>query len=61
MPLPQIHTPISGNTAVRVPAASNVIDVLKSLGGYDTFLLALQVSILQLVSLSCQLLASTHS
>jgi hypothetical protein len=35
---------------VRVPAASNVIDVLKSLGGYDTFLLALQVRTVTLVT-----------
>lgn len=39
----QIHVPITGTTAVRVPAGSNVIDVLKSLGNYQTFLLALQV------------------
>jgi len=40
----QIHVPISGSTALRVPAGSNLIEVLRSLGSYDTFLLALQVS-----------------
>jgi hypothetical protein len=39
----QIHVPASGNVAIRVPASSNVIDVLKSLGNFQTFLLALQV------------------
>jgi hypothetical protein len=35
--------PASGNTALRIPADENVVDVLKSLGNYETFLLALQV------------------
>jgi hypothetical protein len=39
----QIHVPASGNTAILVPAGSNVINVLKSLGNYQSFLLALQV------------------
>jgi hypothetical protein len=41
----QIHTPATGTTAIRVPAGSNVIDVLKSLGNFQTFLLALQVGL----------------
>jgi hypothetical protein len=33
-----------GTAAVRVPGSSNVIEVLRSLGDYQTFVLALQVS-----------------
>jgi hypothetical protein len=45
----QIHTPESGTTAIRVPAGSNVVDVLKSLRNFQTLLLALQVGLSGLV------------
>lgn len=41
--LVQIHVTADGSSAVRVPGNKSVIDVLKSLGDYQTFLLALQV------------------
>lgn len=44
LPVAQVHVPISGTTALRVPSNGNVIEVLRSLGSYGTFLLALEVS-----------------
>jgi hypothetical protein len=39
----QVHVPIAGDQALRVPSGANVIDVLRSMENYGTFLLALQV------------------
>jgi hypothetical protein len=39
----QVMVTPDGSSAVRVPGSSNVIEVLRSLGNYQTFVLALQV------------------
>jgi hypothetical protein len=43
LPAVQVMVTPDGSSAVRVPGSSNVIEVLRSLGNYQTFVLALQV------------------
>lgn len=38
----QVHVTPDLSSAMRVPGGSNVLDVLRSLGDYQTFVLALQ-------------------
>ena len=42
-PPQQVHINADATGALRIPANTDVVDVLKSLGNYQTFLLALQV------------------